>query len=47
MAVEVAAFYDRCPGILTYLGAVEQWSTAAFYSVTRNDECIRERILEP
>lgn len=45
LTLDVAAFYQQCPGLLKYVGAAQWWSVALFYRVERNDGCMNERLL--
>ena len=45
LTLDVAAFYQRCPGLLKYLGVAQGWSVALFYRVERNDGCMNEQLL--
>lgn len=43
---DVAAFYQRCPGLIQYVGPAQEWSVALFYRVVRNDPCMTEHFLK-
>lgn len=45
LTMDVGASYQRCPGLLKYVGAAQWWSVALFYRVERNDGCMNERLL--
>lgn len=46
LTMDVAAFYQRCPGLLKYVGAAQWWSVALFYRVQPNDQCMTAQLLK-